>query len=158
MGCRMYGDWSKAGVVLKRLATQLNPFARAKLDSCGNLILERMKGHINSQDLAWTPLANSTVKKKNGNNTIYVETGTLRDGLVVRKIKSSKDNLVIFVGASPWKRHSPSGLKMSDLMIYMEYGTETQPPRPLVEPTYEEMKDRILQEFGVEIKSFVGGA
>ena len=36
-------------------------------------------------------------------------------------------------------------MKMSDLMIWLEYGTDKIPPRPLVQPTIEEVED-ILKE------------
>lgn len=156
MGCTMYGDWSKAGVVLKRLAVHLNPFAKGMLYEDGQLVLETIQGHIDNQDLNWTPLAKSTVRAK-GSEDIYVETGSLRNGLTVRKIKSSKDDLVLFVGASPWKRHAPSGKKMSEILIFLEYGTSRIPPRPLVEPTFEEVKSKIQKEWGGAIADFIGG-
>ena len=156
MGCTMYGDWAKAGVVLKRLAVSLNPFAKGMLYEDGQLVLETIQGHIDKQDLNWIPLANSTVKAK-GSDDIYVETGSLRNGLTVRKIKSSKDDLVLFVGASPWKRHAPSGKKMSEILIFLEYGTSRIPPRPLVEPTFEEVKSKIQKEWRGAIADFIGG-
>ena len=156
MGCTMYGDWSKAGVVLKRLAVNLNPFAKGMLYEDGQLVLETIQGHIDKQDLNWIPLANSTVIAK-GSDDIYVETGSLRNGLTVRKIKSSKDDLVLFVGASPWKRHAPSGKKMSEILIFLEYGTSRIPPRPLVEPTFEEVKSKIQKEWRGAIADFIGG-
>ena len=156
MGCTMYGDWAKAGVVLKRLAVNLNPFAKGMLYEDGQLVLETIQGHIDKQDLNWIPLAKSTVRAK-GRDDIYVETGSLRNGLTVRKIKSSKDDLVLFVGASPWKRHAPSGKKMSEILIFLEYGTSRIPPRPLVEPTFEEVKSKIQKEWRGAIADFIGG-
>ena len=156
MGCTMYGDWAKAGVVLKRLAVNLNPFAKGMLYEDGQLVLETIQGHIDNQDLNWIPLAKSTVRAK-GRDDIYVETGSLRNGLTVRKIKSSKDDLVLFVGASPWKRHAPSGKKMSEILIFLEYGTSRIPPRPLVEPTFEEVKSKIQKEWRGAIADFIGG-
>lgn len=156
MSCTMYGDWAKAGVVLRKLATQLTPIAQGKLHENGKLVLETMQGHIDRQDLNWTPLADSTVRIK-GNDKIYVETGSLRNGLTVRKVKSSKDNLVLFIGASPWKKH-PSGEKMSDILIFLEYGTERIPPRPLVEPTFNEVRDKIQNDWKGVIQQFIGGA
>ena len=156
MGCTMYGDWARAGVILKRLAVNLNPFAKGMLYEDGQLVLETIQGHIDKQDLNWIPLANSTVRAK-GSDDIYVETGSLRNGLTVRKIKSSKDDLVLFVGASPWKRHAPSGKKMSEILIFLEYGTSRIPPRPLVEPTFEEVKSKIQKEWRGAIADFIGG-
>ena len=141
---QMTGDWNRAGVYMKNLAVKLKPSFEAQLYEDGQFVLEKMRDHIDSQDLNWTPLAERTVELKGGDTTIYVETGQLRDGLVVRRIKSSAKGSTIFVGASPWKRHE-GGMKMSDLMIWLEYGTDKLPPRPLVQPTIEEVED-ILKE------------
>lgn len=118
------------------------PLAQVKLYENGKLVLETMQGHIESQDLNWVPLSKSTVRQK-GNDKIYIETGALKDGLGIRKIKSAKDDVTIFIGASPWKTHKPSGLKYSDLMMYLEYGTSKIPPRPLVQPTYDELEKQL---------------
>ena len=134
------GDWNRAGIYLRNLAVKLKPAFEAQLYEDGQLILEKIKGHIDAQDLNWTPLAERTIELKGGDDTIYVETGELYDGLVVRRIKSSVKGSTIYVGASPWKRHK-DGMKMSDLLIWLEYGTDKVPPRPLIRPTYEEVQD-----------------
>ena len=144
MSLRLTGDWNRAGVHLKSLAVKLKPAFEAQLWEDGQLVLDKMRDHIDSQDLDWTPLAERTVALKGGDTTIYVETGQLRDGLTVRRIKSSVKGSTIFVGASPWKRHE-GGMKMSDLLIWLEYGTDKIPPRPLVQPTIEEV-EKILKE------------
>lgn len=149
MSLQLTGDWNKAGVHLKNLAVKLKPAFEVQLWEDGKFVLETMKGHIDNQDLDWTPLAQRTVELKGGDTTIYVETGQLKDGLVVRRIKSSTKGSTIFVGASPWKRHE-GGMKMSDLMIWLEYGTDKIPPRPLVQPTIEEVED-ILKEHWKEL-------
>lgn len=136
---KMTGDWHRAGITLKNLAVKLYPAFSAKIYEDGEMVLERMKGHIYNQDLNWEPLAESTVALKGGDTTIMIDTGTLVDGLTVRRIKSTTKGSTIFVGASPWKTHAPSGMKMSDIMIWLEYGTDKIPPRPLVEPTMEEV-------------------
>lgn len=147
VSCSLTGDWRKAGIVLKNLATQITPIASAKLYENGELLLERLQGHIDAQDLPW-------VAKKKGDTPIYIETGELRDSLCVRRVKSSATGSTIFVGASPWKTHKESGLKCSDLMIYLEYGTRKIPARPLVRPTWEEMRDIVkenMSEIGEDI-------
>ena len=101
-----------------------------------------MQEHIENQDLNWKPLKERTVVLKGGDSTIYVETGQLKNGLTVRRIKSSVRGSTIFVGASPWKKHE-GGMKMSDLMIWLEYGTDKLLPRPLVKPTIEEVEKTI---------------
>ena len=113
-----------------------------------------MKSHIDSQDLGWVKLADSTIELKGGDDTIYVETGELRNGLTVRRIKSTAKGSTIFVGASPWKRHS-GGMKMSDLLIWLEYGTDKIPPRPLVQPTLEEVEDILKEHWEDLLKDLV---
>ena len=139
LALKMTGDWNRAGLYLQNLAVKLRPAFEGQLYADGELVLETMRGHIDNQDLSWTPLAERTVELKGGDTTIYVQTGQLKDGLVVRRIKSSTKGSTIFVGASPWKRHN-GGMKMSDLMIWLEYGTDKIPPRPLVQPTIDEVK------------------
>lgn len=146
MSLQLTGDWNKAGLYMKNLAVKLKPAFEAQLYEDGEFVLEVMKDHIDNQDLNWTPLAKRTVELKGGDTTIYVETGQLKDGLVVRRIKSSTKGSTIFVGASPWKRHE-GGMKMSELMIWLEYGTDKIPPRPLVQPTIEEVKDLLKEHW-----------
>lgn len=144
MTLKMTGDWNRAGLRLSNLAVKLKPAFQAQFDEDGKFVLEKMQSHIDKQDLSWTPLAESTIEMKGGDDTILVETGQLRNGLSVRRIKSSVKGSTIFVGASPWKRHE-GGMKLSDLLIWLEYGTDKMPPRPLVEPTVQEV-EKILKD------------
>ena len=149
------GQWQKAGVVLKHTSARLNPAFKAKLYENGDMILERIKGHIDAQDLPWTPLSQQTIQRK-GHDTIYVETGFLRDNLEVRKVKSTTYGVTLFAGASAWKR-TPKGVKLSDLMIWLEYGTSRIPPRPLIRPTFEEVEGLIKNEWVDLLKDIVEG-
>lgn len=135
-----FGEWTKAGVILQVLATKLTPAYTVQLREDGEFILEKLKGHIESQDLPWIPLAESTIALKNGDDTIYVETGYLKNHLKVRKVKSPKNGATFFIGANAWDK-TPDGIKFSDLMIWLEYGTHNIPARPLIRPTLEEVSD-----------------
>lgn len=138
------GDWARAGVTLKMLSTgSIIPAFSAQMREDGELILEKLLEHIDNQDLNWTPLSDATIAKK-GHDTIYVETGFLREHLKVRKVRAPKNGLTYFIGADAWTKHAPSGLKFSDLMIYLEYGTEKIPARPLIRPTMDEV-EKIIQ-------------
>ena len=150
----MVGDWKRAGIFFKKLSVRLQPAFEAELYENGQLVLKTMQGHIDKQDLKWTPLSERTVELKGGDTTIYVDTGTLRNGLVVRRIKSSVKGSTIFVGASPWKRHE-SGVKMSDLMIWLEYGTAKIPPRPLIAPTKEEVEGMLHKSWKELMKDLI---
>lgn len=156
MQVQMYGDWHKCGAVLKALSTQLFPVCKAKLYENSKLVLETMQGHIDKQDLPWEALSEITIRLKE-DEKIYIETGYLRDNIGVRKIKSAKNDITYFIGASPWKTHPESGEKFSDIMMYMEYGTITQPPRPLVRPTYEEVSKQIKKEWQDYLRDIIRG-
>ena len=156
MKLEMTGDWNRAGLYMRNLAVKLKPAFEAQLWEDGQMVLEKMRGHIDSQDLSWTPLAERTVELKGGDDTIYVATGALKNGLTVRRIKSSARGSTIFIGASPWKRHE-GGMKMSDLMIWREYGTDKIPPRPLVRPTIEEVEDIIKSHWKELFQELVKG-
>ena len=150
------GDWNKAGVYLRNLAVKLKPSFEAQLWEDGQFVLQKIQEHIDNQDLNWTPLADRTIELKGGDDTIYVETGQLRDGLTVRRIKSSVKGSTLFIGASPWKKHD-SGMSMSDLMIWLEYGTDKIPPRPLIEPTIEEVEDILKEHWEDLMKELIKG-
>ena len=156
MKLEMTGDWNRAGLYMRNLAVKLKPAFEAQLWEDGQMVLEKMRGHIDSQDLSWTPLSERTIELKGGDDTIYVETGALKNGLTVRRIKSSARGSTIFIGASPWKRHE-GGMKMSDLMIWLEYGTDKIPPRPLVRPTIEEVEDIIKSHWKELFQELVKG-
>lgn len=142
-----FGDWTKAGVLLQSLSSnKIVPAFSAQLKEDGNLVLERIISHIDSQDLNWTPLSERTIELKNGDETIYVETGFLKSNLKVRKVKAPKNGVTYFIGADAWTKHS-SGIKFSDLMIYLEYGTANIPARPLIRPTYDELEDLLKRHW-----------
>ena len=161
MSLKMTGDWKKAGIVLKHLSVKLYPAFELQLQKDGQFILETMKGHIDSQDLNWTPLAERTIALKGGDDTIYIDSGALRDGLVVRRVKSTVKGSTFFIGGSPWKRHTNShtgeSVPMDSLMIWLEYGTDKVPPRPLIQPTYDEVMDTITKNWENYFKKLCKG-
>lgn len=152
-----FGDWSKAGTILQALSVNTVPNFIAQIEEDGELILKTMTTHIDSQDLGWTPLAESTVIAKGGDTTIYIETGTLRNSISVRKIRAPANGITLFIGASPWKSHSPSGRSLNEIMMWMEYGTDKQPPRPLVRPTWEEVKSIVIDNLASILPEIVRG-
>jgi hypothetical protein len=152
---RKVGQWAQAGKFLTGISAKLDPHFRALMDEAGNLFLERMAAHIDAQDLGWAPLADSTVALKSGDATVYVETGFLRNNLKVRRVGSANANYSIFIGADAWATHAPSGEKFSDVMIWLEYGTDKMPPRPLIAPTWEEMRPEIERLFEAGLRDML---
>lgn len=148
-----FGDWTKAGVVLQKLSVNLCPAFKAQLEEDGNLVLQTLVGHIDAQDLPWTPLSERTIAIK-GNSTIYVDTGYLRNNLKVRRVRAPANGLTLFIGASAWTR-AANGVKLSDLMIWLEYGTTKMPPRPLIRPTWEEVEPIIKENWRVLLQDLI---
>lgn len=151
-----FGDWEKVGRVLRTLSIRLYPAFRAQLREDGEFFLKSVLDHIDAQDLSWTPLADKTIELKNGDDTFYVETGFLKDNLEVRKVKADSKSITLFIGASPWKRTS-SGEKLSDVMMWLEYGTDRVPPRPLIRPTWTEVEPVIKDNWRELLKDLIEG-
>lgn len=153
---RKYGDWARADVVLRGLSKNMTAVFKATVDKNGELIREKLVGHIDSQDLNWTPLSEKTIALKKGNSTIYVETGTLKEGIVCRRISAPSLGYSLAIGCNPWSRNS-DGTKLSDIMIYLEYGTSQIPARPLLRPTWDEVKSVVKNDLRKALKGMIRG-
>lgn len=156
LSMKKYGDWAKAGIVLQGLSKNLTPSFQAQLREDGELILSELRGHIDKQDLNWVPLSEHTIELKGGSDTVYVETGFLYNNLKVRKVRAPKNGVTFFIGADAWTT-TPSGEKFSDLMIWLEYGTDKIPPRPLIRPTWEEIEPIIKEHWKDLLDGLVKG-
>lgn len=154
LSLELNGDWNRAGIFMKNLAVKLYPAYEAEFYSDGEMVLKKLKDHIYSQDLNWVPLSEHTIELKGGDDTIYIDTGELVNGLSVRRIKSVARGVSIFVGASPWKKHK-GGMGLDELMIWLEYGTDRMPARPLIRPTFEEVKDLLQKSWEQKLKDIV---
>lgn len=150
------GDWDKLSHTLKRLNTQLMPTAKARLYEDGTYALETLQGHIKNQDLAWERLSEITLQLKQ-DERIYIETGELADSFGIFEGTDTKTGCSYFISASPYQIHRPSGLKYTELLMYLEYGTVRQPARPLFSPTYDELKKQVKQSWKNYLKELVRG-
>lgn len=131
------GDWNKAISALSNLANNIKPEYTAQLDEDAELVLKKLQGHISAQDLGWAPLAESTITLKAGDSTILVETGTLRDSMKVKRV--SQGDVAFFIG--PDGSEPRTGVSSQQLMLWIEGGTDRMVPRPLIKPTFEEVRD-----------------
>lgn len=144
------GDFNTLISILEEFKGNLSEVVGKKLDEYGDVLLDRMVEHIDRQDLDWVPLEKSTIARKHGNEMIYYESGFLRDNL--RALKVSGDEFTIFVGAEG-DVVTEKGEYLSDVLFYLEYGSNdgVLPPRPIVRPTWDEMKDLFSDEILNEI-------
>lgn len=140
------GDWQKANSYFNKLGAELYPAYVSQILSDGEYVVEKLKGHIDAQDLGWAPNAPSTIRQKGGSK-VYVETGALYGSIEVREGGGGGDFSVTCGPSSAF----------SQVMGWLEGGTTRQPPRPLLAPTAEEVKP-VIKEHWIELfKSLVKG-
>lgn len=154
-----YGDWARAGTVLRGLSSRggrVTKAFKATVDRDGNIIKEKLVGHIDAQDLNWKPLSPHTIELKHGNSTVYVETGTLKKNIRARRISAPSNGYSLFIGCAP-QAHNKDGSKLSDIMIYLEYGTSKIPARPLIRPTWDEVKGQIKNDMRKTLRGLIRG-
>lgn len=133
------GDWNRLKKSLsRRNVKQLT----GAVDEQAKVLQKTIQGHIDKQDLGWSPLSKNTIRLKHGNSTIYVETGTLRNSIETTKISSSDTYYSVGVRVKEGKS-ARSGESLANIMNYMEYGTARQPARPLIRPSWEEKRSSI---------------
>ena len=137
------GDWDRAVFSLQNLAKKLNPSFKSDFDSDAEYVLETLKNHIVRQDLGWVPLSEHTIQLKGGSKTIMIETCTLLNSFEVKPV--SGNDYSLFVGVDSGSH--PSGEDVQDIMMWLEYGTDKMPPRPLIRPTIEEVEDEIKKHW-----------
>ena len=146
------GDWDKVEALFNFLTDgSFKEAIKDKLREDGDLIVDSIKNHITAQDLGWTPLAESTLKKKQG-TMIYVETGQLLNSITQRD--SNTGDMSIEIGAEG--EHS-SGISNDMLLTYLEYGTNKIPPRPLIRPTFEEYQNKSKNDWISFLKDLLRG-
>lgn len=150
------GDWVGLSKTLKELSKNLFIRCEVLMDKNGKLVEDSMRQHIERQDLPWAPISETSLRM-GASETIYVETGFLRDNLLAKKVTSTKHQVTFFVGASSKTTHQPSGDRLVNIMMMMEYGTSKQPPRPLIRPTWEELLPLIKNEWLELIDDLISG-
>lgn len=147
------GDWDRAVFSLQNLAKKLNPSFKSDFDSDAEYVLETLKNHIVRQDLGWVPLSEHTIQLKGGSKTIMIETGTLLNSFEVKPV--SGNDYSLFVGVDSGSH--PSGEDVQDIMMWLEYGTDKMPPRPLIQPTYKEVQKELKNRWRKVLADLVNG-
>jgi len=152
--CSTVGSLEKIQEAINAFTTRLAPAFEAQVEKDGELIVKTLVGHIENQDLSWTPLSDVTVMLKGGDTTIYVETGFLKSNLITRKVKTS-GGFTFYIGAPKDVVHAPSGVPLDKIMLWLEYGTDKIPARPLFRPTEEEIKPILREHWSALLKELL---
>ena len=113
----------------KILRAVSNDLLGTVLFNAQNIVLH----HLNMQDLAWTPLAVYTVQKKDS-SLILLDTFLYRDSIRAWKTKSAG-----YVGVNNTVAY-PSGIKICEVAIDNEFGTQKIPARPLWQPSANDVR------------------
>lgn len=143
VGITLTGDWAKASQILNNLPERVKPAFEAQLSFDGDMLAFNMRSHIYAQDLGWAPLSPSTIQKKHGNATIYIESGVLLGSIQAIAIGGIGD-FTMFIGP---RGAASKGVDIETVMGWMEFGTSKMPPRPLLRPTLDEAKDILKQHW-----------
>lgn len=145
------GDWSTVAKIMSVWGHNVVPIMREELEESGELIVERLKAHIAAQDLGWAPLAPSTIAKTG--SQIYMDSGALANSFESKPVSGSGD---VTIKVGPEGGH-PSGYSAQTIMQWMEFGNSKQPARPLMRPTWNEMRPVVLAKMMEAIIRIVRG-
>jgi hypothetical protein len=151
MRVKKFGNWDKLTypiiacehILTEELKKRVNDLA----DEYLNLVSDNIKsGKYTGEMVALDPI---TVNKKGGNSTPWYDTGTFADKL--KKVSSkSGGKFKVMAGALEDVTHhttsSGEAVSMYQVAIWNEFGTVTQPGRPIFGLTFEEMEKRIKEE------------
>jgi hypothetical protein len=137
------GAWKKVRDWLGGVEEEkVNDIVVDEMALLGAVIVRRVQGHIQAQDLPWAPLAPITIKKK-GFSDIYIEKGDYMVNIVT-ELEKRKSRTILRVG--PSKLIARKGLTFQELATYLEYGTSRMPARPVWNPVFREVKKLTLWE------------
>ncbi|MFZ2949455.1 MAG: hypothetical protein WA003_08210 [Desulfuromonadaceae bacterium] len=150
------GDWAALKRVLNEASPKMKSESRRTIGRQLKLIEAKVLGHIDKQDLEWTPLSEAYTKHKEkkklspdilrATNQMYSNITTAQEGN--------------FSGAVGVKRgvKSKDGADVTDIALIHEQPDDDGkkiPARKLWKPTFDEMKTGILQELkGIAIEVF----
>lgn len=149
------GDWVRASNAFQKLNKTLRPTFVAQVDKDGELILERLRGHIDAQDLGWVALSPISVRIK-GSEKIWVDTGTIYNAMTVQKFTFSKSQFSVFVGVPEGVSHPGTSVSSATICMWLEEGTPRMPARPLFQPTFEEVERTIKSNWKQCMAGFMG--
>lgn len=146
------GPWQQCINTLNNITKNLHPMMDNYLEKNAEYLVKEIRGHIDSQDLSWEPLAPYTVAKK-GSTQVYYEYGQLYDSFDYQFSGGSKKGNSVFVGAGDGS-HTVSGKTFADILETNEYGDMNVPARPIIGPTYQISKNQLIKNLQDDLNDF----
>lgn len=141
----LYGDWDKVEQFLDNLSNNYMKNIREVLErSVGKEIEIKLKDSVRKQLLTLEPLSPSYLQRKKAKGLdprTLIATGEYINNLQVIELEETEDTLTLFIGATDEMHYS--GLTFAELSVIIEYGTDTQPPRPHVALTWEKIQREV---------------
>lgn len=132
------GDWSRAGIVLRRGGATINDSMQNRIRRDAESLLEDIKNNILSNAFNNPPKAESTLMVEGRENKIpWIWSKQLFDNLkvYVKEVDRRRNRYTLFIGV---KKGIPSihrGVDLNQVAQWLEFGNAHQPPRPVFQPT-----------------------
>lgn len=140
MSSRLYGDWQSVQPKIKATAPVLTKGLVDAVYKAGEEYIQKVKDHIDNQDLGMFPLMLATIlKKQDHKEDWWVETGKFKDKLSINKYYKGMKTTSIIAGAIGRNKYKQN-VTMYQLASWLEYGTKNIVGRPLFTMTLMEMK------------------
>lgn len=146
----LFGDWRRVQIALTNLPRMVMTSAAWGQRNVAEKLVKIVKGHINNQDLGWSPRVSTT----NSNDPrILVDYGDYYGA-----IKAYSDKGIYYAGVKR-DAFNRSGTRIADYAVVHEYGWESIPRRPLWGPSFKELggskgiKETVTQAIYAKIKS-----
>ncbi len=135
------GDWRKLRYKFDRLSDLGQYMADQAIREIAEDVREALHEEVNSSPPP--PNAPSTEKRK-GHNTPFLETGGFMDddSIIVEEMDAG-DRTAYIVKGNPTKTHERSGESYETILGILNVGTSTIPSRPVIDITYDRMKNEI---------------
>lgn len=135
------GDWRKLRYKFDRLSDLGQYMADQAIREIAEDVREALHEGVNSSPPP--PNAPSTEKRK-GHNIPLLETGGFmeEDSIIVEEMDAG-DRTAYIIKGNPTKTHERSGESYETILGILNEGTPTIPSRPVIDITYDRMKNEI---------------
>ena len=153
---KLFGDWNKFKRVLTNLKDNREQYEGVVI-SIADKIVERIWDIIEAQEPDFAPLVEEYRQRKireGYDERIMIKTCDYLNSITVKDIQSNGDELFVFIGFED--KETETGIKMTELAEYLEYGTSKMPARYPITQSWEIMKNDIKKEVAGRLKAVIG--